>query len=67
MLFQTSSLESEKTANLLLPSNDTDGISKGPDFFEQHVDDMHHWTEITMKRITESPLNKWISEPIILS
>lgn len=44
----------------------SDGISKGPDFFEQHMDDMHHhWIEITMKRITESPLNKWISEPII--
>lgn len=42
------------------------GISNDSTFLEHLVDDMHHhWAEITMKRITESPLIKWLSEPII--
>lgn len=35
-------------------------------FLEYLVDDTHHhWTEITMKGTTESPLIEWLSEPII--
>lgn len=44
----------------------SDGISNDSTFLEHHVNNMHHHqAEITMKRIIESPLIKWLSEPII--